>query len=185
MTPAQRHQAFADRFTRVTVGVADWDAPTPVTEWQTRDVVDHLVTWFGEFFETGTGIRLPDDPHTDPVRRWARRAADVQDLLEAPPVGSFRHPMIGDLPVDLAIDRFYTPDIFMHTWDLARASGQDDTLDSEICRQLLEGMEGMEEALRSSGHYGPRVPVDPEADVQTRLIAFIGRDPEWNPPDGE
>ena len=28
----------------------------------------------------------------------------------------------------------------MHTWDLARATGQDDTLDPEYCAVLLEGM---------------------------------------------
>jgi hypothetical protein len=28
---------------------------------------------------------------------------------------------IGEMPLDQAIDRFYTSDVFMHTWDLARA----------------------------------------------------------------
>jgi hypothetical protein len=32
----------------------------------------------------------------------------------------------GELPLDAAIDRFDTTDVFMHTWDLARAIGQDD-----------------------------------------------------------
>jgi hypothetical protein len=35
----------------------------------------------------------------------------------------------------------------------------------------------MDDALRQSGQYGPRVEVAPEADVQTRLLAFIGRTP--------
>jgi hypothetical protein len=34
--------------------------------------------------------------------------------------------------------------------------------------------------LRSSGHYGPRVDVPNDADPATRLIAFIGRDPDWH-----
>jgi hypothetical protein len=38
-------------------------------------------------------------------------------------------------------------------------------------------MEGMDEVLRASGHYGPRVDVPPDADEQTRLIAFTGRRP--------
>jgi hypothetical protein len=36
----------------------------------------------------------------------------------------------------------------------------------------------MDEALRQSGHYGPKVDVADDADVQTRLLAFIGRRPE-------
>ena len=34
-----------------------------------------------------------------------------------------------------------------------------------------------EAILRASGQYGPRVEVADDADVQTRLLAFIGRDP--------
>jgi len=32
-----------------------------------------------------------------------------------------------------------------------------------------------DEAMRSSGHYGPRVAVADDADEQTRLLAFMGR----------
>jgi hypothetical protein len=70
----------------------------------------------------------------------------------------------------------------MHTWDLARATGQDDRLDPGFCAQLLGGMEPMEEVIRSSGHYGPRVEVPADADAQTRLLGFIGRDPFWTRP---
>ena len=35
--------------------------------------------------------------------------------------------------------------------------------------------------MRSSGHYGARVPVPDDADVPTRLLGFIGRDPFWTP----
>jgi hypothetical protein len=40
-------------------------------------------------------------------------------------------------------------------------------------------MEQMEEAIRSSGHYGARVEVPGDADPQTKLLGFIGRDPFW------
>ena len=69
----------------------------------------------------------------------------------------------------------------MHTWDLARATGQDDTLDPERCAAMLAGMEQMEDAIRGSGQYGPRFPVAEDADVQARLLGFIGRDPGWRP----
>jgi hypothetical protein len=39
----------------------------------------------------------------------------------------------------------------------------------------------LDEVLRASGHYGPRVAVPADADVQTRLIAFTGRDPRRDP----
>jgi uncharacterized protein (TIGR03086 family) len=71
----------------------------------------------------------------------------------------------------------YTADVFLHRWDLARATGQDEALDAATCAEMLEGMLPMDEALRQSGHYGPRVEVPDDADAQTRLLAFIGRRP--------
>ena len=70
----------------------------------------------------------------------------------------------------------------MHTWDLARASGQDDTLDADTCAAMLAGMQPMDEVLRASGQYGPKVPVPADAPVQDQLIGFIGRDPGWRAP---
>ena len=64
----------------------------------------------------------------------------------------------------------------MHTWDLARATGRDETLDPDECAAMLAGMEPMDECC-GQRQYGPRVPVPDDADAQTRLIAFIGRDP--------
>jgi hypothetical protein len=42
-------------------------------------------------------------------------------------------------------------------------------------------MEPLEDVIRSSGQYGPRVPVKEDADTQAKLLAFIGRDPQWTP----
>ena len=68
-------------------------------------------------------------------------------------------------------------DVVVHTWDLARATGQDESLDPEIVTEMLIGMQPMDEMLRQSGHYGPKVDVDDGADDQTKLIAFTGRTP--------
>lgn len=35
----------------------------------------------------------------------------------------------------------------------------------------------MDEVLRASGEYGPKVEVPADADAETRLMGFIGRDP--------
>jgi hypothetical protein len=51
----------------------------------------------------------------------------------------------------------------------------DETLDAELVHDMLVGIEPLDAVLRSSGQYGPRVDVPPDADEQTRLIAFTGR----------
>ena len=63
---------------------------------------------------------------------------------------------MGRMPLEQVIDMIYTADVFMHRWDLARATGQDESLDPEKCAVMLEGMLPMDEVMRQSGQYGPR-----------------------------
>jgi len=166
-------------------GTRSWDAPSPVPGWAARDVVRHLAEWFHGFLASGAGIELPRGPSVDehPVAVWQVHCDGVQAVLDDPETAhrELANPHIGRLPLETAIDQFYTADVFMHTWDLSRATGQDDRLDPGFCAQLLGGMEQMEQVLRSSGQYGPRVEVPGDADTQTRLLGFIGRDPFWSP----
>jgi uncharacterized protein (TIGR03086 family) len=179
--PAERHRRIAGTFTDRVLGTRDWDAPSPVAGWVARDVVRHLCEWLPAFLRAGSGIELAGGPSPDdaPVGAWRVHSEAVQQLLDDPATAgrTLRNRHIGELPLAAAVDRLYTCDVFMHTWDLARATGQDDRLDPELCADLLAGMEQMEEVIRSSGQYGPRVPVPDGSGPQTRLLGFIGRDP--------
>ncbi len=183
--PAERHRRFAATFTARVEGTQDWDAPAPVDGWTARDVVDHLTTWFPGFLASSSDVRLPDAPSAtdDPVAAWRIQTDAIQALLDDPASARMvvSNPHIGEMPLPTAVDMIYSADVFMHTWDLARATGQDEELDPAFCARLLGGMEGMEDVLRGSGQYGPRVEVPADADVQTRMLGFIGRDPWWKP----
>lgn len=183
-SPADEHREIAARFTALVEGVPDaaaWDAPAPVQGWVARDVVRHLVEWFPPFLRDGTGVELPAGPpvEEDPVAAWRVLSDGVQAALDHPGTAAvpFSHPRAGEMPLPDAVSRFFTADVFMHSWDLARATGQDETLDPERCAAMLAGMEPIEDLLRASGQYGPRVDVPDDADVQTRFLAFIGRRP--------
>ncbi len=180
-SPAEEYRDLAGRFSQLVEGVSDWDVPAPVKEWTARDVVGHLVTWFPGFLEGGTGITLPQGPSVDedPVQAWRTMSQAVQVVLDDPTSSdrALVNPHIGTVPLPDAISRFFTADVFLHTWDLARATGQDESLDPERCARMLEGMRPMDEILRASGQYGPKVAVPDDADVQTKLLGFIGRTP--------
>lgn len=182
---ADRHRRHAGTFTELVRGTVDWAAPAPVEGWRARDVVDHLVTWLPGFL-AADGVELATGPSAvdDPVAAWEHHAGAVQALLDDPASAArtFSHPHIGELPLPTAIDRFYTTDVFMHAWDLGRAGGQPVALEEAEAAALLAGMEPIEELLRGSGQYGPRVPVPEDAPAADRLIGFIGRDPAWRPP---
>lgn len=180
---AARHRDVAAGFTDVIAGVTDWNAPTPVDGWVARDVVAHLVDWFTGFLAAG-GVELPAGPTVadDPAGAWSAHASGVQALLDGPSAeDTFTHPMAGEHRLADAVDQFYTADVFMHTWDLARSQGLTPDLDAAFARRLLDGMASIDEMLRSSGQYGPKVEVPDDADVVSRLMGFIGRDPAWTP----
>ena len=185
--PADEHRRVAGAFTVTVEGVAPgaWDQPAPVDGWVARDVVGHLVEWFPAFLASGSDVRLPPGPSVDddPVAAWQHQVDAVQAVLDDPATARrmLSNPHIGEVPLDQAVDRFYISDVFMHTWDLARATGQDDRLDPALCADLLAGMEPIDELLRQSGQYGPKVAVPDDADVQARMLGFIGRDPAWTP----
>jgi uncharacterized protein (TIGR03086 family) len=184
LNPTERHRAIGGAFTDRVRTVKNWDVPAPVAGWTARDVVRHL-EWFRGFLAGGADVSLPAGPSVDddPVAAWQTQFDAVQALLDDPatPQRVLANPHIGEVPLDQAIDRFYTADVFMHTWDLARATGQDDRLEDDFSATLLAGMEPIEEIMRGSGQYGPRVAVPDDADPRTRLLGFIGRDPYWTP----
>lgn len=105
----------------------------------------------------------------------------VQALLDSEAADDdFSHPMAGVHRLADAVDRFYTADVFMHTWDVAASNRRKSGLEPEFAAHLLAGMAEIEDLLRSSGQYGPPIEVDHDADPVTRLAAYIGRDPAWS-----
>ena len=151
-TPADEFRAIAGRFTAVVEGVPDdaaWRLPSPVPAWTARDVVGHLVGWFPSFLEGGAGVTLPRGPavEDDPVAAWKHHVAGVQGLLDQRADEEFTHPYLGPGRLAETVDRFYTSDVFMHSWDLARATGQEPRLDQVFAGQMLEGMRPIESML--------------------------------------
>jgi uncharacterized protein (TIGR03086 family) len=179
----------SDRFTKVAddfsqcvnaVPAGAWNNSTPCEGWVARDIIRHLVEWVPGFFTGMAGLAFPVMPSVDvdPARAWSTLRGALESHLadEAVATREFDAPM-GRMSIEAAIDMIVTGDVFMHTWDLARSTGLNETLDPEVCAGMLAGMEPMDEMLRGSGHYGPRVVVSDDADAQTKLIAFIGRNP--------
>ena len=177
----ERFRSAAAAFTARVDGVpaGAWDAPAPCEGWVARDVVRHMVEWMPAFLESAGGppLEVTADVDDDPAAAWAQLRDGLQGMLDDPAVAAseLSHPQAGTHPFGAGIDMFFTADVFMHTWDLARATGQPEQLDEEMAAEMLAGMEPMDQLLRQSGHYGPKVEPPPGADATTRLMAFIGR----------
>jgi len=66
-------------------------------------------------------------------------------------------------------------DLLIHTWDLARAVGASDRLIPEACTIALAQLEPIDGLIRGPAVFGPRLEPAPGADIQDRLLAFVGR----------
>lgn len=181
--------APADRFREVAAGftaqvedvVADgWDAQTPCAEWRARDLVGHLISWFTPGLEdVGVTVDLTADKNSDPAEAWRQFAAIVQSALEDPETAErtvTRGPVPGE-SLSRNATAFFIPDIFMHTWDLARSQGRDVELDADFAEKNLGGLRSLGERLQAGGGFGPPVEAPADATSTIRLMAYVGRDP--------
>ncbi|MGE3833804.1 MAG: TIGR03086 family metal-binding protein [Acidimicrobiia bacterium] len=180
---AERYRRVAGDFTATVEAVpADrWESPAPCEGWVARDVVGHLVGWVPAFLAAGGGPVPPSGPAVadDPAGAWRALDDGIQAVLDDPVASAaiVDHPRAGARSYADTVAMFFLGDVLVHTWDLARATGLEEALDPVEVAAMLAGMEPLDEMLRSSGQYGPRVPVPDGADLQTRLIAFTGRRP--------
>ena len=176
----ERYERITRQFSdRVQGASADaWDNPSPCEGWRARDVVGHLTTWITEFF-SAQGVAFPEAPSVedDPAAAWEAvrstiAAALADPELSAKPVETpFSNQSLAE-----TVDMIVTGDVFTHTWDLARATGQDETLDADQVQRMLAATGEMpEEALRADGMFGPAIEVSDDADDQTKLLAYLGR----------
>ena len=179
---AERFDRLARAFTDRAEAVPDgrWDSPAPCEGWVARDVVRHLVEWVPGFFQTFAGRTMAAGPSVDddPAAAWASLRDQLAAWLSDPAVASVEiDTPPGRMTTEAAIDTFVTADVLVHTWDLARATGLDERLDADEVHRMYEGMLPMDEMLRQSGQFGPKVEVPDDADEQTKLLAFVGRHP--------
>ncbi len=129
----------------------------------------------------------PQRPRDDVAKRWDLTFEALQQVLTQPDLFDrvVEVPAVGNnAPTQLdarALVPMLTQDVLVHTWDLARAVGADDLLDHELCERCFESLPNDPEAQVASGMFSAPVPVAPDADVQDRLVARLGRDPAWRP----
>ncbi len=149
--------------------------PTPCSEWSVRQLIDHLIGGADYLFASATGGEPAAAPGTD----YRSRVDRVLTALESP--GALERvcvsPLGFDWPVSDAVAGTFM-DVLIHTWDLARATGQDERLDAglvEACAAMF--LPEMPRRGREAGIIGPEVALGAGASAQDRLLAAMGRTP--------
>lgn len=152
--------------------------PTPCSDWTVQQLIDHLVGGTTYLLAAASG-REPVGPTETTATDFRFGVAQVLDALTIP--GAMQRICVSPLgfewPVTQAVAGTFM-DVLIHTWDLARATGQDEHLDPDLvdaCAAMF--LPEMPERGRAAGIVGPAVVVGTEATPQERLLAAMGRNP--------
>lgn len=180
MTPADRYDLVSSQFDHLVQAVpADrWSAPSPCEGWTAEDVVRHVAETERDLLER-MGFDRPDLDGLAPLEAWTAVRSAVTAALADPARADHAYDgYFGPTTFAQTVDSFYSFDLVVHRWDIARATGLADheqIAPDELAR-LRTGAEGFGAAMRMPGVFGPEVPAPADADDQERLLAWIGRE---------
>lgn len=126
----------------------------------------------------GLSLDLAVSVDDRPLDAWTEARDAMQSLLDDPDrAGTGYDGMFGRTSVEQTVDQFVLFDLLVHGWDIARATGQDETLPADEVKRAHEAALAFGDNLRRDGVCGPEVPVPADAPLQERLIGLLGRTP--------
>lgn len=174
---------FASRLRLVTTD--DWKRSTPCEEWDVRALVNHVIganrryvmLLDGAPAEAVDATRSVDHLGDGPVGSFASTAAElVAAFGEAGALTrTLHHPAGNRSGAELIAMRAL--DVAVHSWDLARAIGAEETLDPDVVEYLLALSYGFDPTGQQGAFAAPVVD-SPDASPQTRLLHLSGRRPD-------
>ena len=191
--PVAQLERVARRAKEVASGVTQAQAAdaTPCSRWNVLDLLNHLIG--GLEFTAGCIAGNVPDIRPNEAESSYRSETDVAVLVRAYPAavdrvlelaagpGALERTAMtpfGEMPV-ARIMMGTVMDQLVHCWDLARATGQDTTLDSEMVEfaygMLVSG--GFADMGRQAGFVGPEVGVPDDSSLQDKMIGYMGRQP--------
>ena len=175
-----RYPRVAAGFTRVLRGVepTQWSSPTPCTDWDVTALVGHVI----ETHRRVRSIVVPDLERApveggDLLALWAEATADIEAAVADPSLAAREIPgRTGAQTFGSMVEGLLTIDTLCHTWDLARATGQDESLDPDAVEMAHGALTKFDALMRVPGGFGPALEAPAGASPQTAFLRFAGRD---------
>lgn len=169
------------------IGVDQLDASTPCTDWDVKAVLNHLIG--AAYMARDLGLQgqvdmsnMADDfVGDDPQGAWTEASKQATDAWRGEGVlaKTVTMPWGAQMPAPMALS-ILRNDVFGHTWDLARATGQSTDLDAEVSEDVWNMLKENPTAIdpfRQMGLFGPAVDAPADAPTADRVAAFFGRTP--------
>ena len=183
--------AVSERFGRATAHFGElvhqvkddqWADATPCSDWDVRALVNHLVyeaRWAPPLLEGQSleqvGSRFDGDLlGSDPHASYDDAVSAAVAALNSPDINETVQLSYGETPAHEYVAQM-TCDFVVHSWDLARGIGADDTLDPDMVQWVDDIARPQAAMLAASGMFAPAIDVPADADPQTKLLALFGR----------
>ncbi len=161
-------QAFSQRLEAASA--EQMQASSPCEGWCAQEVVDHAVGTQSGFIAPMLGVEIPEGAAWPEIQQ-AIGGALTAEALE----GMTTMPGMGEVPKGMVLG-IGISDLLVHTWDVARATGGDESLPAASVSASFAGLQRFpEEMMRSEGFFGAAVPSAEGADEQTQMLNFAGR----------
>jgi len=182
------HGRCGRRFAALVAGVGpgQWHDGTPCAQCDVRALAHHLLyeqRWVPLLLKGLTigqvGGRFDGDLMGGDAPAWpgllASAIEDAHAAVARPgALDRTVHLSYGDAPGQEYTIQL-TADLAIHGWDLARATGQDDTLDPGAVALLLPWAKANAALLEASGLFGSPIDTGPGAPDDARLLGLLGR----------
>ncbi|WP_218002745.1 TIGR03086 family metal-binding protein [Nocardia brevicatena] len=172
-----------------------WTSPTPCTEWNVRQLVNHMTRGNLSYVGLPTGgtgadflrMRDVDALSGDPVIAYAASVRECADAFGRP--GALQQLL--DYPLGRVSGQqalaVRTTDTAIHAWELARAVGVDDHLDPGLIAWIDDNLEAIYAGLTETPvaaetthrfFAAPACALTDDASPQDRLLHRMGRNPQ-------
>jgi len=178
----------------VAVHPCQWSWPTPCTEWNVRQLVNHMTQGNLNYVRLLSGatraeflrLRDADALGADPLGAYARSVRECAAAFTCP--GALEQVL--DYPLGQVAGQqalvVRTTDTIIHTWDLARAIGADDTLSPDLVAwasdhlgEIYDGLAETPVAAKTAHRFfaAPSGELPASAPQQHHLLHRMGRRP--------
>ncbi len=181
MSPAERFDLVSTRFDQLVRAVpADrWEAPSPCAGWTARDVLRHVVETERDLLDR-MGFAAPAVDGAVTIDAWSAVRSAMSDALHDPARADHAYEgYFGPTTFAATVDDFYSFDLVVHRWDLARAVGltEYEAMDADELARIRRSGAVFGESARMPGVLGAELPAPADASEQERVLAWLGRDP--------
>jgi uncharacterized protein (TIGR03086 family) len=162
-------------------------AATPCADWDLRALLNHMILWTAYSAERrARDEQVPNELMSKDFVAEPGYAADYAAQLDKA-VAAWSDPaawqrnlnVMGTATPAADVAALLIAEMVLHSWDAAKASGQDYACRDDVAAAVLTAVEANAELFRQYQGFADSIPVPASASVLDRALGLSGRDPGW------